>query len=124
VQSSLHASLQGRKMSKSLGNVIDPLDIISDFGTDALRYTLATGTTPGQDVNVSMERVTSSRNLLNKLWNAGKFVLFNVAEVSKEEWEGLSAVDLRSEAEVAALPLAERWIVSRLHECAPALVLP
>ena len=105
-------------MSKSLGNVVDPLDIISDYGTDALRYTLATGTTPGQDVNLSMERVTSSRNLLNKLWNASKFVLYNLEKVSDEEWQALQEVELRSEAALAALPLAERWIVSRLHECA------
>ena len=108
-------------MSKSLGNVVDPLDVIGDYGTDALRFTLATGSTPGQDVNLSMERVTSSRNLLNKVWNAAKYVLFGIAEVSEAEWAELASVDMREEGDVAALPLAERWIVSRLHQCAPGL---
>lgn len=58
-------------MSKSLGNVVDPLEVIGEFGTDALRFTMATGTSAGQDLNLSMERVTANRNFTNKLWNAG-----------------------------------------------------
>ncbi|XP_040953630.1 valine--tRNA ligase, chloroplastic/mitochondrial 2 isoform X4 [Gossypium hirsutum] len=65
---------QGRKMSKTLGNVIDPLDTIKVFGTDALRFTLALGTS-GQDLNLSTERLTANKAFTNKLWNAGKFVL-------------------------------------------------
>jgi len=67
--------VQGRKMSKTLGNVIDPLEIMDQFGTDALRYTLLVGSTPGQDVNVDPEKVEANRNFINKLWNVGRFVL-------------------------------------------------
>ena len=65
----------GRKMSKSLGNVVDPTDVVATAGADALRYALATGTTPGQDLNLNPDRLNSARNLVNKLWNAGKFVV-------------------------------------------------
>jgi hypothetical protein len=116
--------VQGRKMSKSIGNVVDPLDIIGEYGTDALRYTLATGTTPGQDINLSMERVTSSRNLLNKLWNATKYVLVGIDELSAEDWQALAEERLLGAQDLVALPLSERWIVSRLHSCAAPLWLP
>jgi len=80
--------MQGRKMSKSLGNVIDPLDTIAEYGTDALRFTLATGTTPGQDVNLSMERLGANKGFTNKLWNAGKFILQNLpAKADVAAWE-------------------------------------
>eukprot|EP00198_Chlamydomonas_reinhardtii_P003262 XP_001692598.1 predicted protein [Chlamydomonas reinhardtii] len=107
---------KGRKMSKSLGNVIDPLDTIGQYGTDALRFTLATGTAVGQDLNLSSERVTAARNFTNKLWNAGKFVLFNLAQVSEAEWESLRGVSLSSPADLQRLPLTERWIISLLHK--------
>ena len=112
------AGVQGRKMSKSLGNVIDPIDVLSEFGTDALRYTMATGTTPGQDLNLSMTRVTSSRNLTNKLWNATKYVLFGLQEVSDQEFAAFAHTDFSSDVALQQLPLSERWIVSRLHSCA------
>ncbi|XVF71432.1 hypothetical protein PTKIN_Ptkin12aG0036900 [Pterospermum kingtungense] len=70
---------QGRKMSKTLGNVIDPIDTIKEFGTDALRFTLALGTA-GQDLNLSTERLTANKAFTNKLWNAGKFVLQNLPD--------------------------------------------
>ncbi|GLC34463.1 hypothetical protein PLESTB_000726300 [Pleodorina starrii] len=107
---------KGRKMSKSLGNVVDPLDTIGQYGTDALRFTLATGTGVGQDLNLSLERVTASRNFTNKMWNAGKFVLFNLDKVSESEWESLRGVSLSSPADLQRLPLVERWIVSLLHQ--------
>ncbi len=66
---------QGRKMSKTLGNVTDPLDVIDEFGTDALRFTLLTGGTPGNDLNLSLERVKANRNFANKLWNMSRFVI-------------------------------------------------
>ena len=69
---------QGRKMSKSLGNGIDPLEEIEKYGADALRFTLATGNTPGNDMRYSAERVEASRNFANKLWNAARFVLMNL----------------------------------------------
>ncbi len=71
---------QGRKMSKSLGNGIDPLEEIEKYGADALRFTLATGNTPGNDMRYSAERVEASRNFANKLWNAARFVLMNLGE--------------------------------------------
>jgi valyl-tRNA synthetase len=68
----------GRKMSKSLGNVIDPLQVMDEFGTDALRFTLLTGSTPGNDMNLSLQRVEANRNFANKLWNAARLVLMAV----------------------------------------------
>jgi valyl-tRNA synthetase len=75
---------QGRKMSKSLGNVVDPLDTIQEYGTDALRFTLVTGSGPGQDVNLSMERLNANKGFTNKLWNAGKFILQNLPPSTDE----------------------------------------
>ena len=71
---------KGRKMSKSLGNGIDPLVEIEKYGADALRFTLATGNTPGNDMRYSPERVEASRNFANKLWNAARFVLMNLSD--------------------------------------------
>lgn len=68
-------------MSKSLGNVVDPVETCEKYGADALRFTLCTGTAPGQDVNLSLDRVNHARNFTNKLWNAGKFVLHNISQV-------------------------------------------
>ena len=171
---------KGRKMSKSLGNVVDPVETIQQYGAgelaavrarryrpqpprslvcfpaaalealssslasharrsptpptttsspprlpaDALRFTLATGTSPGQDISLSLERVNASRNFTNKLWNAGKFVLFNLPEdkVDEAEWQRLAAVDLGAAAAAgsdsygaAGLALSERWVVGALH---------
>jgi valyl-tRNA synthetase len=111
-------------MSKSLGNVVDPLDVSSEYGSDALRYTLATGNAPGQDINLSIERVTSSRNLTNKIWNAAKFVLFGTKELSDQEFNALAGVEFRSSDDMDQLDLSSRWIVSRLHEhAAPYFLL-
>ena len=65
----------GRKMSKSYGNVIDPLGVMNDLGTDALRFTLLVGSTPGQDMNLAISKVEANRNFANKVWNAGRFVI-------------------------------------------------
>ena len=69
---------QGRKMSKSLGNGVDPLEVVEEYGADALRFTLATGNSPGNDMRYYDERVKASRNFANKLWNAARFVLMNI----------------------------------------------
>ena len=96
---------QGRKMSKSLGNGIDPLDVIDQYGADALRFTLITGSTPGNDMRFSYKRVENNRNFCNKLWNASRFVLMNLpddfydAKVMKDR--------LHSE---------DRWILTRVDE--------
>ncbi|KAJ9564681.1 hypothetical protein OSB04_000647 [Centaurea solstitialis] len=106
---------QGRKMSKTLGNVIDPLDTIKEFGTDALRFTLALGTA-GQDLNLSTERLTSNKAFTNKLWNAGKFVLQNLpARSDGSAWESLLAQKFDKDEYLLQLPLPEYWVVSKLH---------
>ena len=70
---------QGRKMSKSLGNALDPLDLIAQYGTDALRFTLLTGGTPGNDLKLAADRVEANRNFANKIWNAARFVIMKLA---------------------------------------------
>ena len=95
---------QGRKMSKSLGNGVDPLDIIEQYGADALRFTLATGNSPGNDMRFNIERVEASRNFANKLWNATRFVLMNLTEEN-----------LNREESQAHLTMADHWILSRLN---------
>ncbi|KAF5779431.1 putative valine--tRNA ligase [Helianthus annuus] len=112
---------QGRKMSKSLGNVIDPLDTIKEFGTDALRFTLALGTV-GQDLNLSTERLTSNKAFTNKLWNAGKFVLQNLPSPNDTSaWESLLAHKFDKEEHLIGLPLPEYWVVSKLHTLVDAV---
>ena len=71
---------QGRKMSKSLGNGIDPLEVIDKYGADALRFTLVTGNAPGNDMRFYWEKVEASRNFANKIWNASRFILMNMDE--------------------------------------------
>ncbi|KAI4301021.1 hypothetical protein L6164_034340 [Bauhinia variegata] len=106
---------QGRKMSKTLGNVIDPLDTIKEFGTDALRFTLAFGTA-GQDLNLSTELLTSNKAFTNKLWNAGKFILQNLPNQNDAPaWENILAYKFDREDSVVNLPLPECWAVSKLH---------
>ncbi|KAI8540909.1 hypothetical protein RHMOL_Rhmol08G0022100 [Rhododendron molle] len=106
---------QGRKMSKTLGNVIDPIDTIKEYGTDALRFTIALGTA-GQDLNLSMERLTANKAFTNKLWNAGKFVLQNLPSQSDNSaWETLSSYKFDLEESLLKLPLPECWVVSKLH---------
>ncbi len=94
---------QGRKMSKSLGNGIDPLEIIDQYGADALRLTLITGNAPGNDMRFYYERVENSRNFANKVWNASRFILMNMGE------EKIAAPD------VSALEPVDRWILSKLN---------
>jgi len=100
--------ITGKKMSKSLGNIIDPLDIIDKYGTDALRYTLVTATAIGQDVFLSEERFTAGRNFANKLWNATRFVLSQNGETSAPIRH--STFDIRH-----SLSAADRWILSKLQ---------
>ncbi|MDR1927367.1 MAG: valine--tRNA ligase [Oscillospiraceae bacterium] len=94
---------QGRKMSKSMGNGIDPLDIIAQYGTDALRFALATGNSPGNDMRFSEEKVAASRNFANKLWNAARFLLMHLPA------DGAVA----PLPETLALEDADAWILSR-----------
>ena len=94
---------QGRKMSKSLGNGIDPLEIIDKYGADALRFTLATGNSPGNDMRFSDEKVEASRNFANKLWNAARFVLMNLGE------------DEPAPHVPENLALEDKWILSKFN---------
>ncbi|PAB00390.1 valine--tRNA ligase [Enterococcus canintestini] len=96
---------QGRKMSKSLGNGIDPMDVIDKYGADALRWFLSNGSAPGQDVRFSYEKMDAAWNFINKIWNASRFVLMNV--------EGMTASDIQLEGEKT---VADRWILTRLNE--------
>ncbi|CAN6700314.1 unnamed protein product [Malus baccata var. baccata] len=106
---------QGRKMSKTLGNVIDPLDTIKEYGTDALRFTIALGTA-GQDLNLSTERLTSNKAFTNKLWNAGKFVLQNLPSQSEAStWENILSYKFDKVDLLDKLPLPESWVISKLH---------
>ena len=92
----------GRKMSKSLGNGVDPLEVIDQYGADALRFSLLMGVSPGNDTRYSSAKVESARNFANKVWNASRFVLMNV--------------DARHEIDPAQLTLADKWILSRFQD--------
>ena len=97
---------QGRKMSKSLGNGIDPLEVIDKYGADALRFTLVTGNAPGNDMRFYWERVEASRNFANKIWNASRFIMMNIEKADVKD------VDL------STLTLADRWILSKVNTIA------
>jgi len=96
---------EGRKMSKSLGNGVDPLDVIAEYGADAMRYMLSTGYTPGQDLRYRTERVEQARNFANKIWNASRFALMNLGGFRNED------IDLSGR-----LSTADRWILHRFNE--------
>jgi len=96
---------QGRKMSKSLGNGIDPMEVIEKYGADALRWFLSNGSAPGQDVRFSYEKMDAAWNFINKIWNASRFVLMNC--------EGMTAAELQINGEKS---VADRWILARLNE--------
>lgn len=97
---------QGRKMSKSLGNGIDPLEVIDKYGADALRMTLMTGNAPGNDMRFYWERVEASRNFANKVWNASRFIMMNMEKAPVHD------VDL------SALTMADKWILSKVNDLA------
>jgi valyl-tRNA synthetase len=96
----------GKKMSKTAGNVIDPLEVIDEYGTDAMRFTLLTGSTPGNDMNLSLDRIASNRNFCNKIWNATRFVVNNLGtafDYGTATWN------------LSQLTVPDRWILSRLN---------
>ncbi len=96
---------QGRKMSKSLGNGIDPMDVIEKYGADALRWFLSTGTTPGQDLRFSYDKMDAAWNFINKIWNASRYVIMNLDGIDKPE------LPAKSEWQ-----LSDKWILGRLNE--------
>ena len=95
---------QGRKMSKSLGNGIDPMDVVEKYGVDALRWFLVTGSTPGQDIRFSYKKMDASWNFINKIWNASRYVIMNLGDMPAPQLPDQSKWDL-----------ADRWILSRLN---------
>ncbi|MEM7111020.1 MAG: valine--tRNA ligase [Chloroflexota bacterium] len=95
---------KGRKMSKTTGNVTDPLDVMGEYGTDALRFTLLTGGTPGNDLNLSLDRVASNRNFANKIWNAARFITYSLDRTEADP------------PEVIDYTPADKWILTRLAE--------
>lgn len=106
----------GRKMSKSLGNVIDPLDLIRQYGNDALRFTLLTGSTPGNDMKLSVQRIEGNRNFANKIWNASRFVLMNLADHDVPLNEASKSYNMHYTLPATEqLGLTDRWILSRLQ---------
>ena len=94
---------QGRKMSKSLGNGVDPMDVIEEYGCDSLRYFLATSSSPGMDLRYDEEKVKSTWNFINKLWNASRFVLMNIEDLNKENYT------------LDNLTIKDKWILNKLN---------
>ena len=92
----------GRKMSKSLGNGVDPMDVIEEYGADALRYYLTTSTAPGTDLRYDEEKVRAAWNYINKIWNASRFVLMNIEDLGEEKFEDFS--------------ISDQWILTRLEK--------
>ncbi len=113
---------QGRKMSKTYNNVIDPIQVMDEFGADALRFTLLTSATPGNDMNLSLERIRANRNFANKIWNAARFTGTNLGKLAADSQQ--STVNSEQSMSPAAVDrslvtgrwsLADRWIASRLN---------
>lgn len=100
---------KGKKMSKSLGNTIDPLEVIEKYGADALRFALAWLTVQGRDIHLSLRRVEAARNFMNKLWNASRFVLMNLEDFESLPWSSWGNLDLK-----------DRWVLSRFHRVVTA----
>lgn len=98
---------EGKKMSKSLGNGVDPLEVIEKYGADAMRYMISTGSTPGQDLRFRWERVEQARNFANKIWNASRFALMNLEGVTYDD------IDISGD-----LSTSDRWILHRFNETA------
>ena len=96
---------QGRKMSKSLGNGIDPMDVIDKYGVDALRFFLTTNSTPGQDLRFSDEKVESSWNFINKIWNASRFALMQCGEDMQVD-----------DIDLSHASMIDKWILARFNE--------
>ena len=119
---------EGRKMSKSLGNGIDPLEVIDKYGADALRMTLVTGNAPGNDMRFYWENVENSRNFANKIWNASRFIMMNMEKADKAQMEyydmvyGLKGAEDRQQVEAlgqqAPLTMADKWILSKANALA------
>lgn len=100
---------QGRKMSKTLGNGVDPLDVIDQYGTDSLRMSLILGTTPGNDIRYSSDKVEAASNFANKLWNASKFVLMQLEDIEEFKENDITELDFSKMIDI------DKWIISKLN---------
>lgn len=106
----------GSKMSKTKGNVIDPLETVAEYGADSLRYSLVTGVTPGQDIPLNMDKIAANKQFANKLWNCCKFVTENALKnVSDDEMDALGVDGTITQEEFDSLPLPEKYIISKCH---------
>ena len=106
----------GTKMSKTKGNVVDPLDTVANFGADSLRYSLVTGVTPGQDIPLNMDKIEANRNFANKLWNCCKFVTGNaLTGLSDDDMNGIAVGGPMTKDEYDSLLLPEKYIISKCH---------
>ncbi|MCR4755915.1 MAG: valine--tRNA ligase [Lachnospiraceae bacterium] len=101
---------QGRKMSKSLGNGIDPIEVIDKYGADALRFMIITGNAPGNDMRFIWDRLEASRNFANKIWNASRFIMMNQADLTEDQLAAVDAVKLND------LTMADKWIVAKANQ--------
>src|SRR5215208_1065635 len=110
---------QGRKMSKSYGNVVNPLEVMDQQGTDALRFTLATSGTPGQDLNLNPERIEAARNFANKIWNITRVVISKLGHRLPTTDHQASSDNAWDDTSVVA-SLADRWILSRYNRLVAA----
>ena len=116
---------QGRKMSKSLGNGIDPLEVIDQYGADALRFMLSTGISPGNDMRFQQEKIEAARNFANKLWNASRFVIMNIEDEDGNFKEMAKCCDdccgkaCANSTDFSRIPLKEedKWMLNRINEC-------
>lgn len=122
---------QGRKMSKSLGNGIDPLEMIENYGADALRFMLSTGITPGNDMRFQTEKIESARNFANKLWNASRFVIMNITDEEGEflpmakccsDCCGCSCADTNDFSNIHLKP-EDKWIISRVNSASAEITV-
>ena len=103
---------QGRKMSKSLGNGIDPMDVIDKYGTDSLRWFLSNGSAPGQDVRFSYEKMDASWNFINKIWNISRYILMNNEGLTLEQ----ATANVEKVVNKEAGNVTDRWILHNLNE--------
>ncbi len=113
---------QGRKMSKSLGNGVDPIELIEQYGADTLRFMLITGNTPGNDVRFQFDRLEATRNFANKIWNASRFVLMNLEDyTAPAELGSVTWLITLGQSEALELDVADRWILSRYNSVISAV---
>jgi valyl-tRNA synthetase len=112
---------EGQKMSKTRGNVVDPLEVTEKYGTDAVRMSMLLGAAPGTDIVLTEERMLSARAFANKIWNAARFIFLNMERSAVQPWVPEESVSYRPEpvsSGIEGIPLEDRWIFSRLNSCA------